>query len=337
MELIGKEVINIKNEIGVIKEIDSEGIITVSYKDGLRCYLPDTIEKGLLKFIDKETSTSIKVEKTNILIKEMSDSVQPYLDELDSLVGLESIKEIINDLICQINISNMRKAFGLKTPETTKHLVFIGNPGTGKTTVARIIAKIYSSLGVLSKGHLIEADRSTLVAEYQGQTATKTKEVIDKARGGILFIDEAYSLTRSRNDEYGLEAIDTLVKYMEDYRDDLVVIVAGYQKEMEEFIASNPGLSSRFKTVVNFKDYSSNELVDIFKNIVKDNDYKLDKGVLELVAGYFKNNRCSSNARSVRNIFEDITRLQSRRLNSLKNINKDILMSITKEDLICLG
>ena len=199
-------------------------------------------------------------------------SLDELLAELDSLIGLERVKREIHRQVALLRVERLRSDAGMKSPTITRHLVFNGNPGTGKTTVARLVSGIYAALELLSKGQLIEVDRSELVAGYLGQTAVKTAEVVATAVGGVLFIDEAYSLT---GDQYGTEALDTLVKEMEDRRDDLVVIVAGYPAPMEAFIAANPGLASRFRTTIEFDDYTDNELVEILTLLASDSDYEL--------------------------------------------------------------
>jgi len=199
-------------------------------------------------------------------------SLDELLAELDSLIGLERVKREIHRQVAILRVERLRSDAGMKSPTITRHLVFNGNPGTGKTTVARLVSSIYAALELLSKGQLIEVDRSELVAGYLGQTAVKTAEVVATAVGGVLFIDEAYSLT---GDQYGTEAVDTLVKEMEDRRDDLVVIVAGYPAPMEAFIAANPGLASRFRTTIEFDDYTDDELVEILTLLASDSDYEL--------------------------------------------------------------
>ncbi len=205
-------------------------------------------------------------------------SLDDLLAELDALIGLRRVKREIHRQVALLRVEKLRVDAGLKSPTLTRHLVFTGNPGTGKTTVARLVSGIYQALGLLSRGHLVEVDRSELVAGYLGQTATKTADVVASAAGGVLFIDEAYSLTGggTGGDQYGQESVDTLVKEMEDRRDDLVVIVAGYPAPMAAFIAANPGLASRFRTTIDFEDYSDDELVEILEHLAAGADYALD-------------------------------------------------------------
>ncbi|MEO6145328.1 MAG: AAA family ATPase [Dermatophilaceae bacterium] len=205
-------------------------------------------------------------------------SVEELLAQLDALIGLKRVKREVHRQVAMLRVERLRAEAGLKSPTITRHLVFTGNPGTGKTTVARLVGGIYQALKLLSTGQLIEVDRSELVAGYLGQTAVKTAEVVAKAAGGVLFIDEAYSLT---GDQYGTEAVDTLVKEMEDRRDDLVVIVAGYPAPMEAFVAANPGLSSRFRTTIEFDDYTDDELVQILTLLANDSDFELTTEALE--------------------------------------------------------
>lgn len=239
--------------------------------------------------------------------------------ELDEIVGLDEIKQYILSLENHIRVQQMRKKKGLKTVEMSHHMIFTGNPGTGKTTIARLISKIMKGMGVLSSGQLIEVTRADLVGKYVGHTAPLTNQVIKSALGGVLFIDEAYSLYRGKEDSFGLEAIDTLVKGIEDHRDNLIVILAGYSKEMEEFLSSNSGLQSRFPNHIEFPDYTAEELVKIAQSIAKSKQYKIDEGCLEALHAYFdakqKNDaQRSGNGRLARNTVEEAILNQSSRI-----------------------
>jgi SpoVK/Ycf46/Vps4 family AAA+-type ATPase len=285
----------------------------------------------------KELQQSSTAATTTQNTKPTRIRTKSNLRELDALVGLTSVKEEIRTLSNFIQIQQKRKEQGLKASSVSYHCVFTGNPGTGKTTVARIVAKIYKKLGILSKGHLVETDRAGLVAEYVGQTAVKTNKIIDSALDGVLFIDEAYSLIGTGQD-YGKEAIATLLKRMEDDRDRLVVILAGYSKEMQDFINTNPGLQSRFNRYIEFPDYSAEELLQIFEMNVQKFDYKLEKEAAVAMAEYFQNavnNKDANfgNARFVRNIFEKTLEKQANRLSTDPDLDKDELTLITKEDL----
>lgn len=261
------------------------------------------------------------------------------LNELNSLIGLKDVKEEITKLQDFIKIQLIRKKQGLKLSPISYHCVFTGNPGTGKTTVARIVAEIYKELGVLKKGHLIETDRSGLVAEYIGQTAIKTNNVIDSALDGVLFIDEAYSLVvKESPQDFGPEAIATLLKRMEDDRDRLVVILAGYNDEMKGFINSNPGLQSRFNRYIHFDDYNAEDLMSIFELNLKKHQYIISESAKELLNVYFENavlmkDRNFGNGRFVRNLFEKILQLQASRLSKLSNHSKTDLQLIVDEDI----
>ncbi|MBQ2311687.1 MAG: AAA family ATPase [Firmicutes bacterium] len=262
------------------------------------------------------------------------------LKELDELVGLENVKTEIRSIVNFAKIQTIRRKRGLKVFPISYHLVFIGNPGTGKTTVARIVAKVYKELGLLSKGHLTEVDRSGLVAGYVGQTAIKTQDVISKAMGGILFIDEAYMLSSER-DVFGQEAIDTLLKAMEDHRDDLIVIVAGYESLMKTFIESNPGLKSRFNRFIHFEDYTPQELFDIFTGLCRKNQYTLSEDAEVLVKEYFRQvyeSRTESfgNGRAVRNCFEKMITNQANRMAQCEEASLEEIQTIVKEDLAFL-
>jgi AAA+ superfamily predicted ATPase len=260
-------------------------------------------------------------------------AVGEALDDLERLVGLEDAKREINQQVQLIRIAQMRERAGLRNPTVSRHLVFVGNPGTGKTTVARIVGRIYSALGVVSDGHLVEVDASGLVAGYVGQTAIKTKEQITAALGGILFIDEAYGLTRN---DFGVEAIDTLVKGMEDHRDDLVLIVAGYPENMRTFIAANPGLESRFPTTITFADYTPDELLRILQRMCEDSDYTLAAGIESQVRELFADlatHQDFGNARTVRNVFEAAVREHAWRLRDVSEVSVEQMRTLTYEDL----
>ncbi|GAB4013313.1 AAA family ATPase [Nocardioides ultimimeridianus] len=260
-------------------------------------------------------------------------TVQELLAELDALTGLDAVKTEIRKQAAVLRIEGLRKEAGLGQPTITRHLVFNGNPGTGKTTVARLVAGIYRALGLLSKGQLVECDRSELVAGYLGQTAEKTSQVVKSAEGGVLFIDEAYSLS---GDQYGKEAIDTLVKEMEDKRNDLVVIVAGYPVPMAGFIAENPGLESRFRTMLDFVDYSDDELVTIFASMAKAADYDVDEAVLDRLRAILKDTErgpAFGNARFVRNELEAAIGRQAWRLRDVATPTLEQLRSLSAADL----
>ena len=283
--------------------------------------------------------------KVDGLFQELKESSNVSLDELlsqlDELVGLENAKQQVRDLIDYNQIQHIRRKNGLKKSNTTLHMAFLGNPGTAKTTVARIVGRLYKAIGLLSKGQFIEASRTDLIAEYQGQTAIKVKRLINRARGGVLFIDEAYSITENdHSDSYGRESLTELTKALEDYRDDLVVIVAGYTNLMGQFFESNPGLKSRFNTFLSFSDYSLDELVQIFIYICNQNDYIAEGQAIEKVRDLLQTKLDEkddhfSNGRLVRNLFDDITMNQSKRLSKLTGqIEKETLMLIIQEDVM---
>lgn len=290
----------------------------------------------------KETKEKISREKSTDTPEEECappENIEDLKAELNELIGLEGIKREVSNLINMVTVHNLRKQNGLKTVDMSLHMVFSGNPGTGKTMIARLMARIYKSLGVLSKGQLIEVDRSGLVAGYIGQTAAKTSEVIKKALGGVLFIDEAYTLSNSKGEnDFGQEAIDTLLKAMEDNREDLVVIVAGYDGLMDTFIHSNPGLESRFNRYLHFDDYTIDEMMAILDMQLKKGQYSLEDDAREAVRDYIIDANTGSiafgNARGVRNIFERLLVAQANRLATAADLTKESLISITKEDIL---
>ncbi len=241
--------------------------------------------------------------------KQETYNLDDLLKELNELVGLNSVKDEIKNLINILKVEKLRKEKNLPVPQRSLHTVFTGNPGTGKTTIARLIAKIFQALGILEKGHLIETDRSGLVAGYVGQTSNKTLEICKKALGGVLFIDEAYSLSEGGENDFGKEAINTLLKYMEDNRANFIIIVAGYTGNMKEFIHKNPGLESRFNKYIEFPDYTPNEMEKIFLNLISKSKLKITaqgiEKVLEvLITNYENRNEKFGNGRFVRNLFE---------------------------------
>ena len=296
--------------------------------------------KNLISIADKLMPLNDEVEdkQDDVVVPIGEISLEDAIKELFELEGLYNVKNQINGWVEQIKVFNMRKLANLPTPDITYHMVFKGNPGTGKTTVARIVAKIYKALGIVSKGQLVEVARSDLVQGYVGQTAIKTKEVVKKAIGGVLFIDEAYDLARKNENDFGQEAINTLLKLMEDYRNDLVVIAAGYSELIDNFVNSNPGLRSRFKNFIIFNDYDGEELYNIFEKMCLSNSYIYNDEVAKYLRNYtnhlyYYRDKNFGNAREIRNLFELIVQNQSKRVASISSVTKEQLCEIILDDL----
>lgn len=343
----------IKLSISLIDNGDDESIRKIMYKLSSITNDSDSYNRDVLRtakelkdaiilyvgYKNVKDICSASVEKTN---PDDDRSLDELLMELNSLVGLKKVKQQVYDLMAYQKVQMLREKEGLHSHKNTLHLAFIGNPGTGKTTVARIVGRIYKKIGLLSSGHFIEVSRTDLIAGYQGQTALKVKKVIEKAKGGVLFIDEAYSITENdHSDSYGRECLTELTKALEDYREDLVVIVAGYTEPMNIFFESNPGLKSRFNTFIEFENYNVDELMEIIDKMCISNDYILsedaNKKVRSILEQELEKNECDfANGRFVRNIYEDAILNHARRINEISNPSRDELMNIINGD-ICVG
>ena len=282
--------------------------------------------------------TDISAERGTVQFRDPRP-VEEIRAELDSLVGLDSVKEQVDTLMALLQVQRQRAEHGLATAETSHHLVFYGNPGTGKTTVARLVAEMYGSLGLLERGHLVEVDRARLVGQYVGHTAFKTNRAIRRALDGVLFVDEAYALTPPgpSSVDFGAEAVETLIKRMEDHRGRLVVIVAGYPKLMNQFLDSNPGLRSRFSREIEFPDYDDHDLVAIIRKLAADNEYSIDDDADGLLRTIFHRARSKpgfGNARFARTLFEQAVNRQALRLSTVDGgrAGRDELLTLTRAD-----
>lgn len=310
-------------------------------------YLYELIRKGHIRsndFINHLISSSKSNNKSECeKVKDSSDppleSLGEIMKELHLLVGLNEVKSMVNEILAYVEVQEKRKLQGLNASPLVLHMVFKGNPGTGKTTVARLLGRIFRARGLLEKGHLLEVERADLVGEYIGHTALKVRQQVKEAMGGILFIDEAYSLARGGEKDFGKEAIDALVKAMEDYKDQFILILAGYEEEMDHFLRMNPGLKSRFPIHINFEDYTIEELVDIAELMVRERQYIISKSAKAKLYSILalkrkKEGRYSGNARLVRNIIEKSFRRQAVRLQGKKYCTRDDLITLNREDFM---
>lgn len=283
----------------------------------------------------KDVEPSTALQKEDRVKHNPLDQIE---GKLNQLVGLEEVKRTVKEIYAWLYISQKRKEQQLKVQQQSLHMLFKGSPGTGKTTVARLLGELFSDMGILAKGHLIEAERADLVGEYIGQTAQKTRDLVKKAIGGILFVDEAYALARGGEKDFGKEAVDTLVKQMEDKKDQFILILAGYSSEMEQFLRMNPGLPSRFPMIISFPNYTDGELMTISEQMLEEQDFKLTMEAKKKLTRHLKqkvseNDKAFSNGRYVRNLIEKMIRQQAVRLLRDGHYDRDALLTLRACDL----
>ena len=341
--------LSVKNQFllpGLLKKIDKDAFqVITSFMYRVASLLvksdngsSESEEKWLKDLFEVLNNPQVHIDGGKWISVSEDDSLEIVMGELNELIGLEEVKKNVGDLANFLKVQKLREENSLKSVNTSLHTVFMGPPGTGKTTVARLLGRVFKHLGYLESGHLVETDRAGLVAGYVGQTAIKTDEIINSAKGGVLFIDEAYSLSNDGFNDFGSEAIEIILKRMEDLRGELVVIVAGYPEEMEGFIKSNPGLQSRFNRYFQFDHFTVDALLKVFKMICKKADFELSKDAEEklleiLDRVHEKRDRTFGNARVMRNLFEKIIERQANRVIKVSPITESILKVIEEEDI----